>query len=122
MVYKYKGTKNIPLLQLLKQLSYIELTLKGGFCLIHGFGTVINSNSHIGKNCIVLHGVTIGEDWKGGTPVIGDDVFIGCSATIIGKVHIGNRVKIGAGAIVVDDIPDDATVISPKATIKQYRK
>ena len=96
--------------------------IKGGFCLIHGFGTVINSNSHIGKNCIVLHGVTIGEDWKGGTPVIGDDVFIGCSATIIGKVHIGNRVKIGAGAIVVDDIPDDATVISPKATIKQYRK
>ena len=95
--------------------------IKGGFCLIHGFGTVINSNSHIGKNCIVLHGVTIGEDWKGGTPVIGDDVFIGCSATIIGKVHIGNRVKIGAGAIVVDDIPDDATVISPKATIKQYR-
>lgn len=95
--------------------------IKGGFCLIHGFETVINSNSHIGKNCIVLHGVTIGEDWKGGTPVIGDDVFIGCSATIIGKVHIGNRVKIGAGAIVVDDIPDDATVISPKATIKQYR-
>lgn len=95
--------------------------IKGGFCLIHGFGTVINSNSHIGKNCIVLHGVTIGEDWKGGTPVIGDDVFIGCSATIIGKVHIGNRVKIGAGAIVVDDIPDDATVISPKATIRRYR-
>ena len=49
-------------------------------------------------------------------------MFLGCSATIIGKVHIGNRVKIGAGAIVVDDIPDDATVISPKATIKQYRK
>ena len=96
--------------------------IKGGLCLIHGFGTVINSSSYIGKNCIILHGVTIGEDWKGGTPTIGDNVFIGCNSTIIGSVYIGNNVKVGAGTTVVDDVPDGVTIVSPKAIIKQKRK
>ncbi len=96
--------------------------IKGGLCLIHGFGTVINSSSYIGKNCIILHGVTIGEDWKGGTPTIGDNVFIGCNSTIIGSVYIGNNVKVGAGTTVVDNVPDGVTIVSPKAIIKKKGK
>lgn len=89
----------------------------GGFVLMHGFGTVINGSSKIGENCTVLHGVTIGGG-RGGSPEIGNNVYIGAGAIIIGKIKVGNNVKIGAGAIVVHDIPDDCTVINEKARIK----
>lgn len=85
-----------------------------GFRLIHGFGTVINGGVKIGKHCTCLHHVTIGAG-KGGCPTIGDDVYIGAGAIIIGKCKIGNHVKIGAGAVVVDDISDYSTVVGPKA-------
>ncbi len=91
--------------------------IAGGFCLDHGFGTVINANCKIGRNCTVLHGVTIGDDWKGGVPMIGNDVFIGCHAILLGDIKIGNNVKIGAGAIVLTDIPDNATAVGEKARI-----
>lgn len=87
-----------------------------GFSLIHGFNVVINGNAIIGRNTIVLHGVTIGAG-KNGAPRIGNNVYIGAGALIIGGIIIGNNVKIGAGAIVVDDVPDNSTVVSNKARI-----
>ena len=54
--------------------------------------------------------MTIGGG-KGGAPVIGDDVMIGPGAKILGGVHIGNRVNIGANAVIVKDVPDDTTVV-----------
>ena len=61
-----------------------------------------------------------------GSPIIGDDVFIGANAIIIGGIKIGNRVKIGAGCTVFEDVPDDATVVCDKPRIllknKQLRK
>ena len=87
-----------------------------GFVLLHGLGCVVNPNSIIGENCIMLHGVTIGDS-NGANPIIGDNVTIGAGAIIIGGIKIGNNVKIGAGAIVVNDVPDNATVICDKAKI-----
>ena len=87
-----------------------------GFVLIHGFGTVINGSAVIGKNCTILHNVTIGAG-KGGSPVIGDNVYVGAGAIIIGNVIVGNNVKIGAGAIVVENVPDGSTVVSQKSKI-----
>ena len=89
-----------------------------GLLMIHAIGIVINGHAKVGKNCTIYHEVTIGvgNNIKK-APQIGDNVFIGAGAKIIGDVKIGNNVKIGAGAIVVTDIPDNVTVISPKAKI-----
>lgn len=89
-----------------------------GFCLIHGYGTVINGSSKIGCNCTVLQGVTIGG--RNGTPTIGDNVYIGAGAIIIGGITVGDNVKIGAGATVVSDIPANCTVVCHKARIIQH--
>lgn len=87
-----------------------------GFVLMHGIGTVLNTNISIGDNCTVLHNVTIGAG-KSGVPRIGNNVYIGAGAIIIGGVSIGDNVKIGAGAIVVKNIPSNTTVVSEKPRI-----
>ena len=89
----------------------------GGICIIHGHGTIINRFSVIGKNCTIYHGVTIGALEKGWPPKIGDNVYIGCGAKVLGNIRIGNNVKIGAGAVVVKDVPDNATVVGVPARI-----
>lgn len=92
-------------------------------------GIFISGDAHIGKNCVIYQQVTIGsnylekndlgfqDDKRFGAPTIGDHCYIGTGAKLIGKITIGSNVKIGAGAIVVDDIPDNCTVVSPKARI-----
>lgn len=91
-----------------------------GLMIIHGYGVVVNCGAKIGKNCTIYHGVTIGNtDWYS-TPTIGDNVFIGTGAKILGNIHIGNNVKIGAGAIVVDDVPDNSTIVGPKAFVVKH--
>ena len=87
-----------------------------GFVLVHGIGTQINAASHIGDNCTVLHNVTIGGG-HGGAPTLGNNVFVGAGALIIGGVKIGDNVNIGAGAIVVTDVPSNSTVVCEKARI-----
>ena len=70
-----------------------------------GFGTVINGNCIIGKDCFIQHGVTIGERKDPNRcPKIGNGVFIGCRAIILGDITIGDRAKIGAGALVLHDV------------------
>ncbi len=93
---------------------------EGGLCILHGFGIVINSNCEIGKNCTILQNVTIGWN-KDGCPKIGDDVYIGAGAIIIGNIIIGNNVKIGAGTVVTKNVPDNCTVVgNPARIIKRY--
>lgn len=87
-----------------------------GFVLLHGYGTVFNTNVKIGNNCTVLHNVTIGAG-PSGVPIIGNNVYIGAGAIIIGGIKIGDNVKIGAGAIVVKDVPSNTTMVSDKAKI-----
>ena len=85
--------------------------------LPHGIrGIFISHNAKIGDNCTIFQHVTIGEG-KDGAPIIGDNCYIGAGAKIIGKIKIGNNVKIGAGCVVAIDIPDNATVVMEKPRI-----
>lgn len=82
--------------------------------LIHSTGLVINSDVNGGRGIKIEHQVTIGAE-KGKAPVLGDNVFIGAGAKVLGEVSIGSNVKIGANAVVVTDIPDDVTAVGVPA-------
>lgn len=93
---------------------------KGKPILPHGLkGIIISHYAVIGENCTIFQQVTIGDDTKNrrNAPKIGDNCIIGAGAKLIGKIKIGNNVKIGAGCIVCFDIPDDATVVMEKPRI-----
>ena len=83
--------------------------------LPHGLnGIIVGSDVKIGKECIIYHQVTI----AGGNGVIGDYVELGAGSKILPNVRIGNHVHVGANCIVVEDIPDYATVVLQKPRIK----
>ena len=82
----------------------------------NALGVVIHPEVVIGDNCVIGQNVTIGgRAGKSIVPKIGNDVLIGANALILGPVNIGSGAKIGAGAIVVKDIPQNAVVI-PEAS------
>ena len=89
-------------------------------------GIFINDKSVIGKNVTIFQQVTIGakDVVNGKGPTIGNNVYIGAGAKIIGDITVGNDVKIGANAIVVENIPDGATVVmsKPRVIIKKDDK
>lgn len=91
--------------------------------LPHGVkGIFVTDKAIIGKNAKIYQQVTIGinrEDENG--PIIGDNVFIGAGAKIVGNIRIGNNVKIGANCVVFEDVPDNATVVlnKPRVIIKE---
>lgn len=88
-----------------------------GFVLIHSYGVVINSLVRGGENVKIEHLVTIGAE-KNESPFIGDNVFVGAGAKILGGITIGNHAKIGANAVVLQDVPDNATAVGIPAKIK----
>lgn len=90
--------------------------IEGGLYLAHPVGMVINV-SHMGHNCSVIAGVTIGMRNKWAFPVIGDGVFIGAGARILGDIVIGDDAKIGANAVVVNDVPAHATAVGVPARV-----
>lgn len=87
-----------------------------GLSIIHGNGSIIGADK-IGRNCTICHQVTLGDDGNGGCPTLGDNVFVGVGAKVLGKIAIGNNVKIGANAVVVKDVPDNCTVAGVPAKI-----
>jgi len=85
-----------------------------GFYIGHYGGIIVSPFSKIGKNCNLSHGVTIGQSNRGknkGYPVVGNNVYIGPGAKIIGRVVIGDNVAIGANCVVTKDVPDNAVVV-----------
>lgn len=87
-----------------------------GFVLVHSIGVVINTSVRGGSRVIVEHLVTIGAE-KDASPVLGDNIFLGAGAKVVGAVRIGNNVKIGANAVVVNDIPDNCTAVGIPAKV-----
>jgi serine O-acetyltransferase len=81
-----------------------------GFVLIHSNGVVINGTVRGGSDVKIEHQVTIGAERRQ-SPVLGNDVFIGAGAKIVGSVSVGDGARVGANAVVVHDVPPETTVV-----------
>lgn len=106
--------------------AYFGTTIGGGAkflsppILPHGLnGIVVSCYAEIGNNCTILQQVTIGQVrlYDPHAPKIGDNVYIGAGAKIFGAITIGNNVVIGSNSVVIDDIPDNCTVVGIPAKI-----
>ena len=91
----------------------------GGLMIPHPNGIVIHPDAEIGPNCLIFQQVTIGKGLKPGLPVIEGHVDIGAGAKIIGNIRIGAHAKIGANAVVLNDVPEDSIAIGIPAKIKE---
>ncbi len=94
-----------------------------GFYLGHFGGVVIHPEAVIGNNVNIAHGVTIGQTNRGrkaGVPVIGDRVWIGTHAVVVGAIFIGDDALIGPGAYVNFDVPAHAVVLGNPGKIVSY--
>jgi serine O-acetyltransferase len=94
-----------------------------GFYIGHFGGIVVSKASTIGSNCNISQGVTLGQANRGqraGAPSIGDNVYIGPGAKVVGRVHVGSNVAIGANAVVTSDVPDNAVVAGVPAKVLSY--
>ncbi|SHE69744.1 serine O-acetyltransferase [Mariniphaga anaerophila] len=95
-----------------------------GFYIGHFSTIIISPRAIIRKNVNISQGVTIGMASRGskkGAAIIGESVYIGPGAKIVGKVVIGNNVAIGANAVVTKDIPDNAVAVGIPAKIISYK-
>ena len=89
------------------------------YCSHRGIAVVIHKSSVIGRDCIIGTSVVLGGRNGGalGGPILGDRVYVGTGAKLIGTIKIGNDVKIGANAVVLADIPDGSTVVGIPAKV-----
>lgn len=87
----------------------------------NGFGTVIHKDAVIKKGTQIQHHVSIVNNW-GGVPSIGQNVFVGCHAILMGNIQIGDNASIGAGSVVMHDVPPNAVAVGNPAKVVRYKK
>jgi serine O-acetyltransferase len=87
-----------------------------GLCLMHSSGIVVGHQVRTGRGLRLYQGVTLGDGSRPGQPVLGDDVTVGAGACVLGPVRVGDRVVIGANAVVTRDLPDDVVATGAPAT------
>jgi len=98
--------------------------IESGFFIDHGMGVVIGETAEIGKNVLMYHGVTLGgTSLNAGKrhPSIGDSVLIGAGAKILGPVIVGSCAQIGAGAVVLQNVPEHAVVVGNPGRVVRIR-
>lgn len=89
-------------------------TIGKRFFVDHATGVVIGETAIIGDDVMIYQGVTLGgvSTSKGKRhPTIGNNVVVGCGASVLGDITVGNNVRIGAGSVVLKNVPDDCTVV-----------
>lgn len=102
-----------------------KATLMSGIMLDHGTGVVIGETARVGYNCSILHHVTLGGSGKRGVerhPKIGNGVLLGAGSTILGNIVIGEGCQVGAGTLVIDDLPPHSVAVGvPSKIIGSYK-
>lgn len=101
-----------------------EVALGHGFVIEHSGGIVVSGFARFGDNCRIRNGVVIGlaRVEEPCAPQLGNDVDVGAGAKLLGNIRIGNRVRIGANAVVVCDVPDDCIAVGVPAVVKPRRR
>jgi serine O-acetyltransferase len=96
-----------------------EVTLGKRFRIDHFGGVIVSGDVVIGDDCVIRNGVTIGLRHTGvrGAPVLGNRVDVGAGAKILGPIHIGDDVAIGANAVVIKDVPANSIAVGIPARI-----
>jgi serine O-acetyltransferase len=104
--------------QLVRHRTGIEIhpgaTIGEGLFIDHGMGVVIGETSVIGRNVTIYQGVTLGGTGKERGkrhPTIEDNVVVGVGATVLGNITIGKGSRVGGGAVVVNNVPANCTVV-----------
>lgn len=97
-----------------------------GILIDHGTGVVIGETTIIGKGCLIYQGVTLGGTGKESGkrhPTLGEHVVVGAGAKVLGNITIHNNVRIGAGSVVMRDVPQNCTVVGiPGRVVKSEKK
>lgn len=104
---------------------YPETEIGEGLYLGHWGALVINPKAKIGRNCNIAQGVTIAQANRGkneGAPTIGNEVWIGPNAVIVGKITVGNNVLIAPNSYVNFNVPSNSVVIGNPAQITSNEK
>lgn len=100
-----------------------------GLVLVHGFGVVVGSATNIAGNCVIFHGVTLGDrgsEWVGtrredGHPTVGRGCIFGAGAKVLGPVTIGDNCVVGANSVVNRDIPSNSVAAGLPARVINTR-
>ncbi|MBQ3708353.1 MAG: serine O-acetyltransferase [Clostridia bacterium] len=110
--------------QLAKFLTGIEIhpgaTIGKGLFIDHGSGVVIGETAIVGDNCTIYQGVTLGGTGKQTGkrhPTLGDNVMVGAGAKLLGNFTVGSGSRIAAGAVVLADVPENATAVGVPAKV-----
>jgi serine O-acetyltransferase len=128
--------QHVPLAaSLVKQLNHVltgcdlayQASVGPGLVLYHPTGVVVGPHCRIGARARIMQGATVGSDAvivgdaAGGSPTIGDDVFVGPGAAIFGPVELGDRVQVGANSVVTSSFQDDVVVAGAPARVVRAR-
>jgi serine O-acetyltransferase len=98
-----------------------EATIGRDFHLVHAGNIKVHPATIIGDRVGIMQDVTLGTAVeRNGAPIIGDDVFIGAGAKVLGPVRVGARARIAANSLVISDVPPDTTAIGVPARILRF--
>ena len=87
------------------------------FHVVHAGMIALHPHARFGDDCGIMHNVTVGTNMTGVAPTIGNDVFIGCGAAVLGEITIGDGVRIAANSLVIGDVPAGALAMGVPARI-----
>ena len=95
-------------------------TIGKGLFIDHGMGVVIGETAEIGDNCTIYQGVTLGgtgKDHGKRHPTLGNNVLVGSGAKVLGPFKVADNARIAAGAVVLTEVPENATAVGVPAKI-----
>jgi serine O-acetyltransferase len=129
------GARVPPAGSLVKQLNHLltgcdaayQAEIGPGLVLYHPTGVVIGPGCRVGARATIMQGVTLGSDEvivggeQAGSPVVGDDAFIGPGAAIFGAVELGDRVQVGANSVVSSSFGSDVVIAGAPARVVRQR-